>query len=266
MTSRWRLIVLLLVAGVCLALLLNKSWRQKISSPGDIIGSLFHRDEKTVALSGKRIDPEATPASPAPDATPPPAAAPPAATPPANPPSQIAATPEDNPPGGATGGGGPGDGKPGAWGPGGSSPPGRPTPGSGGPAFPASSNDPGVSALLRTETRIFARLASPLNFETIRSGDSVWLEVVTPEQLTGDRLRGNVQIQRTGRAAGLALSFESIDHRGSDVRVDARVLGVLSGAGNVAVNAQGLMFSRRGDPLRVSLPAGATLLLSARAR
>jgi hypothetical protein len=115
------------------------------------------------------------------------------------------------------------------------------------------------------ETEFRAKLLSPVDTETSKKGDKLTAQVTAPPAFAGDILEGQVRESKGGAKvkgnAVLNLAFETLNHAGQRVPIQASVKSVVNSQGKQDVDEEGRVVRKKNSLGKAAVGAGIGALI-----
>ena len=115
------------------------------------------------------------------------------------------------------------------------------------------------------ETEFRVKLLSPVDTETSRKGDKLTSQVVAPPEFAGDILEGQVRESEGGAKvkgnAVLNIAFETLNHAGRRVPVQASVKSMINSQGKQDVDEEGRVIRKKNSLAKAAVGAGLGALI-----
>jgi hypothetical protein len=118
-----------------------------------------------------------------------------------------------------------------------------------------------------SETEFRVKLLVPLSTETNRKGDKLTAQVLTPDQFKGDIVEGEVKESKSGgKVRGtsvLNFSFQTLNHGGSPVPIDAQVKSFTNSKGVQDADEEGRVVQKKNNLGKAAAATGVGALIGA---
>jgi hypothetical protein len=122
-------------------------------------------------------------------------------------------------------------------------------------------------AQLPAETEFRVKLMSPISTETSRKGDRINAQVISPDAYRGDIMEGAIQESKSGAKvkgkAVLNFSFQTLQHAGQTMPVQASVKSMINSRGQQNVDEEGRVIEKKNNLGKAAVGAGAGALIGA---
>lgn len=115
------------------------------------------------------------------------------------------------------------------------------------------------------ETEFRVKLLSPVDTETSRKGDKLTAQVNAPSAFAGDILEGQVRESKGGAKikgnAVLNIAFETLNHGGQRIPIQASVKSVVNSQGKQDVDEEGRVVRKKNSLGKAAVGAGLGALI-----
>ncbi len=123
-----------------------------------------------------------------------------------------------------------------------------------------------AAALLRAADMPFSvELTTPLSTSSNHKGDAVAARVISPPAFAGDALLGHVTESRQGNKlhgeAALNFSFDTLQHGGQDIAVEASIASISNSKGQANVDEEGRLLRHSSNMSKLAAGTGAGALI-----